>query len=54
MSNIKVTLEKSGIDKKEIMKFNKKVEKAHEELHAVADNMDEFVGWLHLPTNYDK
>jgi len=54
MSNIKVTLEKSGIDKKEIMKFNKKVEKAHEELHAVADNMEEFVGWLHLPTNYDK
>jgi len=54
MSNIKVTLEKSGIDKKEIMKFNKKVEKAHEELHTVADNMDEFVGWLHLPTNYDK
>ena len=54
MSNIKITLENSGIDKKELMKYNKKVEKAHDELHSVADNQDEFVGWLHLPTNYDK
>lgn len=54
MSNIKVTLENSKIEKKDLMKFNKKVEKAHEELHSLADKEDEFVGWLHLPTNYDK
>jgi len=54
MSNIKVTLDNSGIDKKELMKFNKKVEKAHTELHSIADDEKEFVGWLHLPTNYDR
>ena len=54
MSNIKITLENSGIEKKELMKYNKKVEKAHEELHSVADNESEFVGWLHQPTNYDR
>lgn len=54
MSNIKVNMENSGIEKKELTKFNKKVEKAHNELHENADKQDEFVGWLHLPTNYDK
>jgi len=54
MSNIKVTLEKAGIEKRELTKFNKKVEKAHEELHATAGSEEDFVGWLHLPTNYDK
>ena len=54
MSNIKVTLEKAGIDKKEFTKFNKKVEKIHEELHSIADDKNEFAGWLHLLTNYDK
>ena len=54
MSNLKVTLENTGIERKELMKFNKKVETAHNELHELAENENEFVGWLHLPTNYDK
>ena len=54
MSNIKVTLENTGIDKKELTKFNRKVETIHKELHAIADNEKEFVGWLNLPTNYDR
>ena len=54
MSNIKVTIDKTGLTKKELMKYSKQVEKAHEELHSVADDRNEFVGWLHLPTNYDK
>ena len=54
MSNIRVILDNSGLKKEDITKFNKKVEKAHAELHAVADDENEFVGWLHLPTNYDK
>ena len=54
MSNIKVNLENTGFKKEELMKYNEKVEKAHEELHSVADNEDDFVGWLHLPTNYNK
>ena len=54
LKEILLTLEKAGIDKKEFTKFNKKVEKIHEELHSIADDENEFAGWLHLPTNYDK
>ena len=54
MSNIKVTLENTGIDKKELTKFNRKVETIHKELNAISDNEKEFVGWLNLPTNYDR
>ena len=54
MSNIKVTLENTGIDKKELTKFNRKVETIHKELHVISDNEKEFVGWLNLPTNYDR
>jgi len=54
MSNIKITLENAGLEKEEIMEYNEEVEKVHDELHSIADNKDEFVGWLHLPTNYDK
>ena len=51
---IKIDFEKIGIDKKEIMKNKEKVENIHKDLHARASRMDEFVGWLDLPTNYDK
>ena len=54
MSNIRVTLDNTGIKKEDIRKYNKKVEKAHEELHNMAEDQNEFAGWLHLPTNYDK
>ena len=51
---IKIDFEKMGIDKKEIMKNKEKVENIHKDLHARASRMDDFVGWLDLPTNYDK
>ena len=51
---LKLDLENTGLTKKDLQKYNKQVEKAHNELHSIADNQDEFVGWLHLPTNYDK
>ena len=51
---IKIDFEKIGIDKKEIMKNKEKVENIHKDLHARASRMDDFVGWLDLPTNYDK
>ena len=54
MSNIKLNLEYSGIKEKEIMKYKDIVEKTHNELHGVADKEDEFVGWLELPTKYDR
>ena len=54
MSNIKLSLENTGIKKEDLLKYNKQVEKIHNELHNIADDENEFVGWLHLPTNYDK
>lgn len=54
MSSIKLNLEHTGIKEKEIMKYKDKVEKAHNELHKLSNDENEFAGWLELPTNYDK
>ena len=51
---IKVNFEKNGIEKKEIMKYKEEVENIHKQLHDRAEDEDDFVGWLELPTNYDK
>ena len=54
MSSIKLNLEYTGIKEKEIMKYKDIVEEIHNELHENADKEDEFIGWLELPTKYDK
>ena len=54
MARIRLDLEHTNIQGKEITKYRAKVEKAHNELHEMAGKEDEFVGWLELPTNYDK
>jgi len=54
MENLKVDLEYSGITEKEIMKYKNEVEKIHKDLHSKANDEKEFVGWIELPTNYDK
>ncbi len=51
---LKIDFEKAGIDKKEIMKYKEQVENIHKDLHRRASKEDDFVGWLELPTNYDK
>ena len=51
---IKVNFEKTGIDKKEIMKYKQEVENIHKNLHERSTDDGDFVGWLELPTNYDK
>ena len=51
---IKVDLKNAGIDKKEIMKYKEQVENIHKDLHRRKDDEKDFVGWLDLPTNYDK
>ena len=51
---IKINLEKAGIPKKEIMKYKDQVENIHKDLHRRKDDEKDFVGWLELPTNYDK
>ena len=54
MLNLKLNLKYSGVEQKAIMKYKEKVEEIHEELHKRANNENDFVGWLELPTNYDK
>ena len=54
MSNIKLDLSYSGISSREIANFGAKVKKIYNSLNDIADDENEFVGWLKLPTNYDK
>ena len=51
---LKIDFEKIGIDKKEIMKYKEQVENIHKDLHRRTSKQDDFVGWLELPSNYDK
>ena len=51
---IKLNLKNTGIDQKEIMKYKEQVENIHKDLRRRADDEEDFVGWLNLPTNYDK
>lgn len=54
MSNINLDLEHTGIKEKEIMKYQDIVEEIHNKLYEISGKEDEFVGWLELPTNYNK
>ncbi len=54
MSEIKLNLTNSKIPKETILKYKKQVEEIHENLHKRANKKDDFVGWLELPTKYDK
>ena len=54
MSGIKLNLKNTGISQKSIMEYKEQVENIHKELHQKANDKKDFVGWLELPTNYDK
>ena len=54
MAGIKLNLKNSGIERKNIAEYKEKVENIHKELHNRANDEKDFVGWLELPTNYDK
>ncbi len=54
MSNLKLDLKESGISQKSILKYSEEVENIHKNLHNRANDEKDFVGWLELPTNYDK
>ncbi len=51
---LKLNLQEAKIDEKEIMKYKSQLENIHKDLHRRANDEDDFVGWLELPTNYDK
>ena len=54
MVDLKLNLDNTGINKKNIMEYTEIVENIHKELHDRANSENDFVGWLELPTNYDK
>ena len=54
MGNIKINFDNAKDFEKKIMKYSRQVKEIHKELHAKADDKNEFCGWLNLPTNYDK
>ena len=51
---LKLNLQEAKIDEKEIMKYKSQVENIHKDLHRRANDEDDFVGWIELPTNYNK
>lgn len=55
MADIKVDFKNAGVSKKTIIEeYKKDVAKIHRDLHLRADDKNDFVGWLDLPSNYDK
>ena len=54
MVGLKLDLKNAGITEKSILKYSKEVEKIHTELHEKKDDENEFLGWLDLPSDYDK
>ena len=54
MAGIKLDLKNSGITEKTILEYKEQVENIHKDLHRRANDEKDFVGWIELPTNYDK
>ena len=54
MAGIKLNLKNTGIPQKSIMEYKEQVENIHKELHKKTNDEKDFVGWLELPTKYDK
>ena len=54
MAEIKLDLKNSKISQKDILEYKDKVEEIHKDLHKRVNNENDFVGWINLPTEYDK
>ena len=54
MDNIKLNFDNVDVTEKNIMKYAEEVEGIHDILHEKANKPKEFLGWMELPTNYDK
>ena len=54
MADIKLNLKNASISKKNILEYTEVIENIHKDLHKRANKKDDFVGWLELPTNYNK
>lgn len=54
MANIKIDFSNASIPISEVLKYKEKVEEIHNFLHEKKDDESEFLGWLELPTKYNK
>ena len=54
MKDLKIDLCNTKLDEEELLKYSKKVTDIHNELYKKSDDEKEFLGWLKLPTDYDK
>ena len=54
MSDLKIELKNTNVELDEIMKYKDEVSRIHKELYSKADDEKEFLGWLKLPTEYDR
>ena len=54
MQNVKIDVKNTGEFQEKLMEYATKVAEIHEGLHKKAEDEKEFLGWLNLPTNYDK
>ena len=54
MSNIKLDFSNTNIKLEDIMEYEEDVKKIHASLHEKANDEKEFLGWLELPSNYNK
>ncbi len=54
MSNIKVNLENTKISMEEILKYKEEVEQIDKILRKDPNSENNFLGWMELPSNYDK
>ncbi len=54
MSYIKLDYQYSNIPIEDILEYKEEIKKIHNELHEKSQDEREFLGWLTLPTTYDK
>ena len=54
MADIKVDFKYAGVEQSEIQKYEKDIIKIHEGFRIKEKIETEFLGWLSLPTNYDR
>ena len=54
MVGLKLDLKNVGIKESAILKYSKEVADIHQELHEKINDENEFLGWLELPTKYNK
>lgn len=54
MNSIKLKIINSGVTEDELISFDKSVEEIHNSLHCDILEGNDYLGWINLPSNYDK